>query len=539
MAITISLGFNPMWYIADLLGRPLGGGTLEFFSSLLPTDHKTVYQDQAATIPWTNPIFVPLNGQLNQPIYFLNDSAIPGDNYYIVARDQSNNIVWSINDYFPSNGGGGGPIPLLANFKNYIKNNGFFRGENTANPIATLSTTLAPSVHSGLAKSPSLYGPDYQPDIYLSKNDLSAQDQITFNRFTPLGGVPFFPTDVTPIYYMHYECANTPLTETVKDIVIPVSQGVDTFDSQNVTFTIWARSISGATIGVSTLQYYGSGGGGSPPAYSAPGIVGNITIPPTNTWTKYVRNFTVPLNGGKTLGLCGDDFFAMVLRLPLNAVMTDFDVAKPSLYLGNVNPDTDYDTFDENDSVIALPRTGDFRTSANSFVPYGWVLASNNGIINRNTPVVPGRIVSRANIDTFPLFKLLWDIPTLPIYDVAGLVTARTNASADFVANKSMQLPTMSGRFITYNGVSDPGTTGGSTTASLAAANLPAHTHTSNYDGRQIFYTPGVPPQIANGASGTSYTTGAAFAIGTNPGGVAAPFSVQNPFVVMNGFMKL
>ena len=52
MTISYQLAPVPKWYIADLVGKPLGGGYLATFSSLDNTQLNPVYEDPAGAFVW-------------------------------------------------------------------------------------------------------------------------------------------------------------------------------------------------------------------------------------------------------------------------------------------------------------------------------------------------------------------------------------------------------------------------------------------------------------------------------------------------------
>jgi microcystin-dependent protein len=537
MAITVSLGFNPMWYIADLTGKPNGNGTIEFFSSVNPDFQKPVYQDAAMTIPWTNPILIPLNGQLNQPIYFTNDSTIPGDNYYIEVRDDMGNIVWTMDGYYPSGGGGSGGTPVYNNFKNFIKNNGFWHGQNSSGASIPPTFTIAPSNHAGFALSPIGNGQNYQSDIYYSRNDNAGAtlDSITILPFA-VGAVPFNPDDVTPISYLNYTCTSA-AGETAKNIIFPIQRSVNTFEQKTVTFTLWTQSITGNnSLNVNFLQFFGTGGTGTIPTN-----VGAITM--SAGWSKSVITFTVPSTSGGTIGPAGDDFVAIVLALPSNTA-SNFNIAKPSFYLGAVNPFTDYDTFDEADSVSNTPRTGDIRSAAGTFAPYGWVpLTDLNGTASIGT--AGSAATTRANIDTFPLYQLLYvNIPTLL---VSGGRTGTTPAAAftDFTASKTLALPAMSGRSLAASGQGAGltnrvlGAAFGEENHILTEAELATHSHPGSFAPTTNHApTPFPPNQFISGTNLATTPPGAA-AISIASDGSNVPHNTMQPTNFFNFFMKL
>jgi len=91
--------------------------------------------------------------------------------------------------------------------------------------------------------------------------------------------------------------------------------------------------------------------------------------------------------------------------------------------------------FKTSSSCQSLPSS----TSLNNFVPYGWV-AMDDGTIGSAT----SGSTSRANIDTFPLFDLIWNTfqgaQTLaPMFTSGGVPVAYgASPSADFSANRRL-----------------------------------------------------------------------------------------------------
>jgi hypothetical protein len=425
MTITVALGSNPMWYIADLVGRPLGGGTISFFSSLDPSLEKLVYMDAAATTQY--------------PIYFRSDSTIlGGDFYYIIVRDSSGNTVWEINQFFPNGTGSGGGGATNLNFTNLIVNNTFINNLGTSVSGLPMYTKVAPGAHDALALSPTTYGTIYSPDIYFSKDFVGATDQITFNQFL-YGDTSLNLTDTTPQYYATY-VSNLVVGENFKDFIFPISAAVKNLEGKILNTSIWVQTITGASaITLKFLQYFGSGPGASPPVYTT---IGSPAV--TGSWAKYSNSFTVPSLAGKVPGPCGDSFIALVVSMPTGAACS-INFTKASLYLGGL-PLNDYLTNDQINATVQNPRTGDIRTSLNDFAPFGWV-PMNDGTIGSPT----SNATTRAALDTFPLYQLIWNQtnpnPTFaPIYDNTGAPSTRTDPITDYSANKQLSLTRTLGR---------------------------------------------------------------------------------------------
>ena len=70
MSGSISLSLSQQ---LDSLGRPLNGGTLQFYQAGT-TNPQSAYQDTALTIPWPNPIVLDSGGRV--PPFYLADGQI-------------------------------------------------------------------------------------------------------------------------------------------------------------------------------------------------------------------------------------------------------------------------------------------------------------------------------------------------------------------------------------------------------------------------------------------------------------------------------
>ena len=193
-------------------------------------------------------------------------------------------------------------------------------------------------------------------------------------------------------------------------------------------------------------QFFGNGTNGpSADVVTSMGAL-NLTV---GTWTQTKFNaFLVPSIAGKTIGNCGNDALFLQIRFP-SSVTIDLDFALPAFYLGDTNSTTDFHTLDFVDAIINSPRTGDIRLSLNSFQPYGWVIMNDGTIGDANS-----NATTRANIDTFPLFDLIWSTfqasQTLaPMLTSGGAPVAYGASSvADFGSDNQLTLTLQAGRVI-------------------------------------------------------------------------------------------
>jgi hypothetical protein len=496
MAITYSLGFNPIWYIADLVGKPLAGGFLATFSSLNHSQFQAVYEDPAGLLPWpylTIPNVGSLGIQFDEngqqgPFYFALDSTNPTNLYYLEVYDKNGVLQWTVDNYIPSTGGGGSVTEALE-LTNLVVNNVFWRNIGaSASPIGVTSLTVAPSANTGLAVTTS----NADPDMVFLKNNTAATDTLTFTKFT-LGSNPLI-NDVTPVYYLNYTCTGSGAGETYKYIQIPITSGVENLSATELTFTIWARVNSGNTsLTAQMMQFFGDGAGASSSVTTA---INTFTL--TNAWQKFVMQVTLPSVSGKTLGGCGNDGLFLQIQYPLSATC-NIDIAKPSLYLGTMAPAQDYQTNDMINAVIDSPRTGDFRTSLLKTTTGGWVPCNDGTIGNASS-----NASTRANSDTFPLFNLLWPLLStyVPMYNSAGAAAARgASAIVDYVANNKLSLTAMLGRVIS-------GATSSSVDLQTFTVNTGVSTSHLNVTDATV-YSPGTPVTLSTtGSLPTGLTPG-------------------------------
>lgn len=423
-------------------GQAAGGAKLYTFRSLNKTQDKAVYQDASGSLLWTNPIIFDENGSQG-PFYWEVDSENPEELYYLVAKDSAGNLLWTIDNFSPPGSGGGSNVTTYVNLNNLIINNVFIdHADNTASPIAQTNTWLAPSNHHGFTPDQvpvvSTYGA-VGPDIRFVKNNTTATDQITFEPFTP-GSDPL-DGDITPDIFCRYACINTPTGETYKSFQFPINQKVNNLDSQTVTFTLWASvETTGVDINVYVRQFFGSAKSSGTPsvdARSAPVTALSLTT----TWTKFTRTIVVPSISGKTLGDCDDDALYIQIDMPLNSA-ANVRFTKPCLFVGNLNPQSEFQSYDAIDSIAQSPRTGDIvATYFNRLPKGGWVPMDNRSIGSANSLAT-----ARANNDSFFLYKTLWDAVSDTYAPVTGGRGA--TAQADFVADKPLILTNVLGRVL-------------------------------------------------------------------------------------------
>lgn len=565
MAQTFVQAADPIWYTANLAGAPNGGGSLDSFNSLDPTMRLPIYQNAMGTLAFPNPILLDMNGTISQPLYFLEDSAIPLQSYNLVMRDNQGNKVWQINDFLP-NGGGGGGTTIQTNLSgNLIVNNVFYRGNTGPNAIVSTSplpllSIVAPGVHSGLANTFTSGGTSihtFGPDIQFIKDNTSATDTLTLVPFVP-GANPLstIPNVITPYNYLNYTCTSPGTGEVTKVLQIPITSKVQSLANLISSQTVYARSNSGTPqIQMQFVQFFGDGTN-SPSATFTQAIGPAITL--SSGWIQYGSQTSIPNVLGVNLGNCGNDGLFLQIKYPVDQTC-NIDIAIPSVYLGIVNADFDYVPYDTIEASVNTNRTGDIRVSLNTFQPFGWVAMNDGTIALSNVNSTPN--VTRANQDTFPLFNMLWNAffanqslaqmftnaasPTMTAYGASAI--------ADFGAGNQISLTKQAGRLIAGVGLPSSGNntgtswTEGMTTGNelitLDNTNLPDHLHSSP----PVSGTAGGMFLLINGAGGGGAApVGMGFtssgATGTNPrtGGVSVQaFNAQNPVSYQNIYMKL
>lgn len=539
MAITYVPGANPIWELINLIGELAGGAKLYTKSSLTFAD-KAVYMDPAGSTAYTNPIIFNANGTRG-PFYFAFDDSNPADNYFLQAFDSDDNLLWTVNNYAPTSGGGGvGPIiTTVISLENYISNGAFIdHVDSMAVAATTTNLVIAPSNHKGFTPADitpvvGTFGV-VGPDIRFVRNSTASLDQITFETFA-LADNPFtLLNGVTPVEYLRYRSTNTSGGEIYKAFQFPICQKVKNLTNQSMTFQLFAMATTNVTLTLYSRQYYGNGTGATA---ELAGVTRQVvgTLPLTNIWTKYSVPVAVPNVGGNSLGTpnlqTDDDALYLQLEMPLN-VNCDVSFVLPVFHLGTVGVDKDFDSYDQIYSIAQNVRTGSAMLGFGA-APLGWV-ACDTSIGN------VGSGATRPNKDTFFLYKTIWDAVSDSFAPVA---TGRgASAIADFLANKAMTLPRTLGRALAAAGHGTGLTSRalgewlGSET--ILIADMPAHNHPGSV-------VPVAVPGVGTGSvaeapapTGTEPITVAAQGGGTlNVSGQAG--GKMQPTTFMNVFIKL
>jgi hypothetical protein len=516
MSNGFTLGFIPFWYFVTNSGKPNGAGTMRTWRSLNPTEIKNVYSDIAGTQPYPQPININLNG-VDGPFYFEFDPDNPQETYFIQVFDSQGNLVWDIDNYSPPSGSGGGSVVTqVLPLKNYVSNSLFWRNVGSFNTSLSTSLILCPGNHAAFEYS----------DIGFYKSSTVNTDSVTFRKFTPFGDTPL-TGDVTPLYYLNYTCTTSIAGEVFKEIRIPIVPNVTNLSNQDITLTLWGRSNAGPeNLILKAWQYFGT--------FGSADVFTTATFALTSEWQKFTISFTLPDVSAGTLGPLSNDGLYFVISYPLN-VSCNIDIAKPSFYLGDINPQTDFDIYDQTDSIINAPRVGEVLTTMNPFFsgagtlsPYGYVYLGGNNSIGS----AASSATQRANVDTYFLYKLLWTqvTQTFPDYPVSG--GKGVSPQADFIANKPLFLPdypgnVIAGAFAGNQGQVEPL---GSRTHTLTVNEIAPHNHPATQN----------PLGTEKGPSSLANYTHTAFDSATVPTqGEATPFNIMQPTVYNYMYMKL
>lgn len=429
-------------YLVDKdTGTPLVNGIVSMYQDTARNVYKNWYYQTGVPGNYTwvqldNPLYLSSVGTIQDPNgndvipfyypYDENDENTPQPYYvtvYSSDEDGDPAILQFTRENFPYNVQSSNTNTGISTNRNYILNNVYWRNLGSADLTDMTDVIVAPSQHEGYTNG----------DIRFIKSTAGATDTITFMPMTNT-----LTNDITPEYYLNMQCSALEDGETQKAIQYPISLHVKTLQNVQATLVLPAQNVSGNTnnyLSVYIYQFFGTGS--LTPSVLTP-IITNLTI--GNTFQNYILPFTFPDASAATLGLGGDDALFLVVQYPLSSVF-NINHTKPQIYLSNTVPVNDFDTYDQIETIINSPRTGDFRISGNLFQPWGYVPA-NNGTIGSSSSGAS----TRANTDTWPLYNLIW---TNYVTNWAPVVGGRgTTAYDDFSANKPITLTQQLGRVI-------------------------------------------------------------------------------------------
>jgi hypothetical protein len=504
----------------DKDGTPMAGGTVTCYHDNSRTTLKNWYYQSGSPgaytyIPLPNPLtlsaagtIADVNGVDTIPFFYpyseINDTV--ADPYYITIVNfaQTNQITRQNFPFVPPNNNN----PNFVNsVNNLIINNGFWRNilpnttatSNSTNVSNQTFLTVAPSQHDGFR----------MPDITFIKAITGDTDSLSFLTF-PLSSMQPIKNYIVPEYYINHLCTAPTGGQTQKCYQFPISLHINTLESVPFTVSIQAQNIGSTGTGQNVINLFILQDCGTGVSSPNPMQIGSITL--NSSWQTYTFTFAFPPTAGLTLSSGADDALYLQVQMPLTAACS-INFTKPSIFLTtDIIPNNDFQTYDQVDSIINSPRTGDIRTSINQFYFYGWV-PLDNGAIGLSNPTTIGGY-SRANTDTWQLYSLLWNYAKP--YDTGATFNAicqmylnngstltainyGASAYADFIANHALSLTPALG-FAIMGAVPLPGVTAGLQTQFVTFSNSAGNVLVTGTNG-SFFYV-GQPISFAP-SSGT------------------------------------
>jgi hypothetical protein len=262
---------------------------------------------------------------------------------------------------------------------------------------------------------------------------------------------------ITPETMLNFKCAGFQLGEGVKCIQYPLSLHVKTLNAVQGTIIFYGYAASGSSNPYVDLYFYQYTGSG---ALAAPvlSLIQRVTL--SNTMQKYLVPFTTPATDSLTaanLGKGQDDALFVRVQYPLSS-LCEINHTKMQIYFSTDAPDNDFDTYDQMETIINSPRTGDVKIALNgpifsqTYQLFGYVPMNDGTIGNASS-----NATCKANADTWPLYKLIWETFSFAsvstanglaqLYDSAGVASAYgADAITDFNANKAISLTKQLGR---------------------------------------------------------------------------------------------
>lgn len=543
------------YFVDKITGKPLAGGLVRLYQDTQRNIFKNWYY-QAGTgtpgeysyIALDNPMYLSDVGTIQDPngndvIPFFypfdeNDQSISQPYFITVYATDINGRPTTLQftrENFPFQTIITPPDAAVTTLRNYILNNVYWRNIGSANVTGTtgqpFSLVIAPSQHEGYTNG----------DIQFVKNVGGSTDTLSFIPMTET-----LENDITPETQINFQCTEFVTGENLKCVQYPLSLHVDTLQNQAGSIVVHAQNVAGGAnnqITVAIYQFLGTGAIAQP----APIIIQTLTL--NDTYQKFIIPVILPSAATVTVGPGGDDALFIQIGYPTSAVC-NINHTKPQFYLSSNVPSNDFDTYDQIETIINSPRVGDVKISLNKFQPFGFV-PMNDGTIGD----AASNSTTRANIDTWPLFNLIWGYfstsqSLAPMFTSASSSTAYgSTAIADFMANNQISLTKQAGRLIAGVGTPSSGLntgtawTVGQTTGNelhmQIATEVGPHIHASpsvGSPGQFLIDGPGGLQIIGTGSGAT--TSGATGNV--DRGGLSqTAMNVQNPGSYQNIYMKL
>lgn len=470
-------------YLVDKDGTPMSSGTITCYHDNSRTTLKNWYYQSGTPGNYTyitlpNPLTLSaagtisdLNGVDTIPFFYPYDeldSEEPDPYYITIVNFKQTNQITRAN--FPFVGNPSGTSKAVNTYNNLITNGVFWRNiqpnEVNVTPFKSVSLNSILAFPSdgtnnnyAIIVCPSQHDGFKMTDIQFQKNNTSGTDSVTFTPF-PLGFGQPIANSLLPEYYLSHTCSAAGSAETQKCYQFPISLHVNTLDNVPFTVSIEAQNSGGTGTGQNVITLFilqDTGTGGTAVAAKE---IGQIVL--SSSWTTYTFTSIFSSSAGLNLGTGGDDGWYLQVQMPLNTTCT-VNFTKPAIYLTNdIVPSNDFQTYDQINSIISSPRTGDVRISLNQFsgfYSYGWI-PMNNGTIGFNPNSMASYLPTcRNNPDVWKLYNLIWGLfkpytgisnnPICPMINSSGSsIVYGASSYADFTANNSLTLTQMMGRVI-------------------------------------------------------------------------------------------
>ncbi len=454
LTLLVSMNNFQDYLVDKSSGLPLAAGIVTLYQDENRTILKNWYYQKSSGGSYSfaalnNPMTLSSVGTVTDPngndvlpfFYPYNESATGGTiekQAYYVTVDNSIGTRQFTRENFPYIATGSSATGI-SSYNNLIVNSQFYGNASGGAGAVTVGTDtiIAPSQHQGFSK----------PEIRFQKSTNDGTDTITFTKFS--ADESQLTDDVTPEYYINYNCSNFG-TSTTKQIWIPLQLHLAALSNQNGVFTIQTRSTSpSAAVTVKVTLYADVGTGGTQAAQTS-----IQTITPTTAWTKTPVSLAFPnVNDITGISNAGDDAYYIVLDFPKDQTFT-VDIAMPQAYMATEAPVNFIENYDQIAAVIYAPRTGDVKQCLTTYGFNGWVTCDDGTIGNSSS-----NATARGNADTWPLFNVLWQLFNVYTHsttnDVCQMYTSASapvaygaSAYADFNANRQLSLPKFENRTI-------------------------------------------------------------------------------------------
>lgn len=532
----------------SLAGQPLAAGKIYTFSSQNHATPKAAYTSNVGSPPpaHTNPIILDINGEAS--VYWsLNDLDLT-DLYYIEVYDSESGPgtgtpILTADNYSGAAFGEDVNVPSAVDF-NYVKNAQF--------SFPWFKDVYNLQYDGGASYTPVNIASWVGAEWGFAKNNTTTVETIEYDNF--ILGQDVVPEN--PISYLSWKVQTGGSGETFKVINqwlqapatstnnkgLGIESGLSNmFSGEDISFQVWARSSSSASLVANIRQHFGTGGSPTPDDDIVTNIL-NVSL--TGTWTKYTGTISVPSVSGKSVGTNNDSLTQLEFALPLNAATgANIDICNVQLEIGDTVHAFQYKSLDVQQSEFS-----DWFSDHSGTMMYalagtreGWLVMNDGTIGNANS----GATTYKAE-NAFSLYAALWN----NCNDTHCPVSGGRGASAleDFDADKTITLPLTASRLIGnsnngnagagLNGRSN-GVSGGLEEINLNVSQIPTHTHElTPSTGAIVVAETGAGGDIDTPAGGVFSYTGYTVT-GNSIGTSGAAIDIMNPFSFLPLWIKI